>query len=198
MTEPLSVRAFATQIGVSHVAVLKAIKAKRLQHSVRRNAKGHAEIVDFDLARKEWEVNAGKPHKVLTPIAPLAVTSPVAPVTSPTPPLQASSEEILGPGGPLHADSLVEAQRLLTLERLRKQRLDIEESLGRLVKKTDVAKVLYEGDKILRENILNIPARLSSTLAATVDSGEVYRLLDAALREALQATAAEYREAAHG
>lgn len=190
---PLSVRAFASKLGVSHVAVLKGIKAKRLLHSVQINAKGHAEIVDFDLAKREWETNASKPPKVESPVV---VTQPPVSVTTVTTPPPDTVIEGIGAAGPLHATSLVEAQRLLTLEKLRKQRLDIETEIGHLVLKTDVAKVLYEGDKILRENILNVPARISGSLAATTDAGEVYRMLDAALREALAATAGKYQEQA--
>lgn len=203
MSAPLSVRAFASKLGVSHVAVLKAIKTGRLVTSIRQNAKGHAEIVDFDIARQEWEANAGRPPKSIPPVVVTPVTNVVTTVTttpeSGTVP-QPSVDDVIGEGGPLHASSLIEAQRLLTLERLRRQRLDLERDTGRLVLRTDVAKVIFESEKILRENMLNVPARISGTLAATTDPATVYQLLDAALREALQATASQYEEraAAHG
>jgi hypothetical protein len=165
--KPLSLRAFAKRLGVSQPAVTKAIKAGRLVHAVGHNAKGQPQIIDFDLGRQEWNANAAKPTRVPPP---------------------ATEDDQAEPG----KDTLNEAQRLLTLEKLREKRIAIDVRLGQLVEKKAVAKILFEGDRILREQILNLPARLAPELAAETDVAKIQLRLDAAIRQALSATADRY------
>lgn len=63
---PVSIRAFARSVGVSHPAVIKAVKSGRLRASVEM-VEGKPRIVDADLAREEWR----RP-------APIAATPPRA------------------------------------------------------------------------------------------------------------------------
>ncbi|CAM3200293.1 hypothetical protein G4177_03100 [Corallococcus sp. ZKHCc1 1396] len=49
---PLAVRAYARHCGVSHVAVLNAVKSGRLRESVRGG-----KVVDVALADREWTRN---------------------------------------------------------------------------------------------------------------------------------------------
>lgn len=194
MLEPLSVRAFAKELGVSHVAVLNAITRGRLRHSIRVNSKGWTQIVDVDLARKEWADNAGKPTKDTA--EPAAQTGAVTPVTAPVttvttkPTAAASAEE------PIVADSLAEAQRLAALELARQRRLANQLRSQELVPLLAVEKLRFEATRIVRENMLNIPARIAGALASETDPGRVHVMLESAIREALTTTAAVYRRAA--
>lgn len=197
-SEALSVRAFAKTLGVSHVAVLKAIERGRLRLSVRVNPRGHAEIHNVELAKREWADNAGKTPKVSTSAAPsvapaAAVTGPVTTVTS-LPPID---DGLLPIGeGRLTADTLAEAQMLAALELARQRRLANQLREEQLVPAAAVKKLRFEAERALRENLLNIPARISGSLAAESDVSKVYLLLDEAIREALRATGAAYRAAA--
>lgn len=193
MSEALSVRAFAKVLGVSHVAVLKAIERGRLRHSVRVNPLGKTEIHDVLMARQEWESNAGKvpksaPSVTPAPAAPMVVTPPVTTVTTPAwqPPPGRRDE-------PIEADSLSEAQRLAALELARQRRLANQLKEEQLLPAAAVNKLRFEAERTLRENMLNIPARISGQLAAETDTARVYIMLDEAIREALTTTGAQYR-----
>lgn len=198
MSDALSVRAFAKELGVSHVAVLKAIERGRLKHSVRVNPRGHTEIHDVALAKREWADNAGKTPKSSTTTVPSAasqpvVTGPVTPVTSSLPPADTG---LLPVGdGRLTADTLAEAQMLAALELARQRRLANQLREEQLVPAAAVKKLRFEAERALRENLLNIPARIAGSLAAESDVSQVYLLLDEAIREALRATGAAYRAA---
>ena len=61
MSQPMTVRAFARALHVSHVAVRKAIASGRLAQSVGRGARGPV-IIDVKLARAEWKAGAAKMH----------------------------------------------------------------------------------------------------------------------------------------
>lgn len=193
MADALSVRAFAKVLGVSHVAVLKAIERGRLRHSVRVNPLGKTEIHDVDLARSEWTSNAGKVPKVTSaaPAAPAVVTPPVTTVTAPAPPPSVPRRD-----EPIEADSLSEAQRLSALELARQRRLANQLKEEQLLPAAAVIKLRFEAERTLRENMLNIPSRISGQLAAETDVARVYIMLDEAIREALAMTGAQYRAAA--
>ncbi len=187
MADALSVRAFAKVLGVSHVAVLKAIERGRMRHSVRVNPLGKTEIHDVDLARSEWTSNAGKVPKV-TSAAPAVVTPPVtAPAAPPSVPRRDE---------PIEAGSLSEAQRLSALELARQRRLANQLKEAQLLPAAAVIKLRFEAERSLRENMLNIPSRIAGQLAAETDVARVYIMLDEAIREALAMTGAHYRAAA--
>jgi hypothetical protein len=101
----------------------------------------------------------------------------------------AAAEEDATLGVLISAATLSEAQRLATIERARKLRLENNLREGSLVELSKVNREAFEAERIVREAILNLPARLSAELAGETDSGRVYLRLDAALREALNAAA---------
>mgnify|MGYP006949691609 FL=1 len=199
MADALSVRAFAKVLGVSHVAVLKAIERGRLRHSVRVNPLGKTEIHDVDLARQEWEANAGKVPKSVLPAAAapagqMVVTPPVTTVTASAPAAAPPVAPYIDT--PLFADSLSKAQLLSALELARQRRLANQLKEGQLLPAAAVTKLRFEAERTLRENMLNIPSRIAGQLAAETDVARVYIMLDEAIREALATTGAEYRAAA--
>jgi hypothetical protein len=62
--KPVSLRAFAKVLGVSHPAVRKAVAAGRLSTLVvGKNGRGQPVILNVEAARLEWEANASKPTK---------------------------------------------------------------------------------------------------------------------------------------
>jgi hypothetical protein len=64
-------------------------------------------------------------------------------------------------------------------ERARKLRMENDAREGSLVEVQQATRQAFEFARTLRENILNIPARLSAELAAENDGARVYQRLDA-------------------
>lgn len=191
MSDALSVRAFAKVLGVSHVAVLKAIERGRLRASVRVNPLGRPEIFDVERARQEWTANAGRATKGSTGAegSGLPAVPPVTVVTPPVTTLPNPDER------PLEAKSLQDAQLLAALELARQRRLANQLRERQLLPADAVKKLQFEALRTLRENMLNIPARIAGALAAETDVSRIHRLLDQAIREALTTTGTAYRSA---
>jgi hypothetical protein len=85
--------------------------------------------------------------------------------------------------------TLVGAQLLEKLEKVESLRLANGVKSRRLVDVDKVAKEAFEDARVIREAVLNVPARIAAELAAESDAGKLYIRLDAALREALSASA---------
>lgn len=92
-------------------------------------------------------------------------------------------------GSVISAMTLVEAQRIATLERSRKLRMENDLREGSLVEIGKAARLAFEAQRTIRESLLNIPARLAAELAAETDAARVHIRLDGALREALMSAA---------
>lgn len=154
---PVSLRAFAKVLGVSHPAVRKAIAAGRLSTLVvGKNERGQPVILNVEAARMEWEANASRPTKPAG--APKASTA---------------------------ASSLASVQRDIGLERKEKLRFENDLRRGRYVLLEDAKREAFEAERIIREGVLNIATRLAPELAAETDPHRVYALLDKELRAAL-------------
>ena len=164
----MSLRAFAREIGVSEAAVRKAIRSGRLKDSLGKTAKGAPVIVDPPLAEREWTASSKTAFGVRTSGAQAA--EPVDGMLIP-------------------ASTLIEAQRGATIQRERKLRIENDVAEGRLIPIERVTKEAFDVQRTIRENILNLPARIAGELAAESDAARVYLRLEAALREALNTTA---------
>ena len=173
MTERCSLRAFAQMVSVDEKAIRKAVQRGRLRESVGRDDHGRPFIRDAALALREWEDNASQVSQRKS-----ARRSAAAAL------LPAASEPAL-----ISASTLNEAQRLATLERARKLRLENDVKRGVLIDKAVAGKEAFEASRIVREGLLNIPARLAAELAVETDPGRLHLRLEAALREALSLTA---------
>lgn len=198
----LSLREFARRIGVSDTAVRKAIKAGRLSKSLGKSATGHPFVLDFSVAQAEWRRSTRTGTGVRTDgLQPGAGPPPAPPDAGAAPepaPADLDLQGMLHPADEISASSLIEAQRLATLERARKLRYENDISAGRLVSTEAAAKEAFEAARIIRESILNLPARLAGELAAETDPARVHMRLEAALREALNATADQLAAAVNG
>lgn len=85
--------------------------------------------------------------------------------------------------------ALADEQRLLVAARRRKLELETMVAEGRLIDRNVVVKEAFEAERIVREAMLNLPARLAGELAAESDPGRVHLRLDAAIRDALTTAA---------
>jgi hypothetical protein len=91
--------------------------------------------------------------------------------------------------------NLVDAQRIAMYERARKLRLENDEREGKLLDVSKASREAFEFARILREAVLNVPARLAAELAAESDATRLHIRLDRALREALETTASTLEKA---
>lgn len=194
MPEQVSQRELGRRLGVTDKAVRKGIKAGRLEGLVGHDERGQPVILDADAAVQAWTATSRRsdadsgtrtgPHLVAPPPSPVA--PPVGAVLEPMPPSAAPSGATV-----ISADTLVEAQRLATVERARKLALENDITEGKLVSVQGASKEAFDGARTIREAILNIPARIAGELAAEGDPVRVHIMLEAALRQALNATADE-------
>jgi hypothetical protein len=201
MPEAVSFREFARRIGVSDMAVRKAVKSGRLKESAGVLESGRPGILDAALAEQEWNkttsrsrtggagVHGGTAESNRAEVRPKFANPPDASSQDGEEPEEAPDDYPTGEF--VSAATLVEAQRLATNERARKLKLDNDTRQGRLIPVEKVAKEAFEAERIIRETLLNLPARLASELAAEfgADSNKVYVRLDRALREALNTSA---------
>jgi len=85
-------------------------------------------------------------------------------------------------GGPTFA----EAQRAREVYRAERERLRLLQEKGELVVAADVKKEVTTLMRTVRDNMMSIPDRVSSQLAALTDIHQVHQLLDNEIRTALR------------
>jgi excisionase family DNA binding protein len=85
-------------------------------------------------------------------------------------------------GGP----SFAEAQRAREVYRAERERLRLLQEKGELVVASDVKKEVTTLMRTVRDNMMSIPDRVASQLAALTDIHEVHHLLDDEIRTALR------------
>jgi hypothetical protein len=166
----LSVRAYARVRGVSHVAVLKAIKTRRIS----QNDDG---TIDPEKANREWDQNtfAGK-----------TMTAP--PVTAD----KTRGSQTLAAAG----DTVTLYQKAKAKEQVFKaQMAELEFNLrsGKLIEATTAGEYASSVSKIIRDQVSAWPDRLTPMLAASTDETVIHRILakegDALLRKVSKAVA---------
>lgn len=156
--------AFARTIGVSQPAVSQAVEAGRVTCVERRGRR--VWITDAAKAKAEWVANAAKPTKGVRRGA------------------RRGSELADGAGG-----TLAEVQRRVGLERERRMKFDLAVRQGKYLLATEAKREAFDGARIIREGLLNLPARIAPTLAAETDPQRVFAVLDEEIRAALDAVA---------
>jgi hypothetical protein len=207
VTDGLSLRALARLMGVSEKAVRKALAVGVFSaEAVRRDEGGLPVVMNATLAVQEWErsgrqLRGTERRQAPAAAAAPAIARPVDTGDAVQPALEDAGDEQLDeedadldePGGPTSAPlppSLVAAQTQAMLERVRKLRMENNLREGTLVEVEQARREAFDFARSLRENVLNIPARLAAELAAETDTARVFARLEGALREALEATAA--------
>ena len=161
----MNVSAYARHRGVSHVAVLKAIKAGR----IAKEADGTIDPLKADAAwggntspaqqRKPTKESTGKIERPIDP------PSNTAGITS----------------GPSYAQS----RAIKEAYNARLAKLEYEEKSGALVRTDSVKVSWFNVLRVLRDRALNLPDRLAPLLASETDPKLVRELLDTELRQIL-------------
>lgn len=162
MSEGLSITAYARHRGVSHVAVLKAIKAGRIE----KEPDGTIDPAKADAA---WERNTNQAQKRKTAKRPS----------------EKDAESHVGPPIVNSGPSFAQSRAIKEAYNARLAKLAYEEKSGALVR-TDTVKVAWFNTlRVVRDRALNLPDRLAPLLAAETDPKIVRDLLEEELRTVL-------------
>ena len=153
----MSLRQYAKHRGVALSAVQKAIKTGRI--STLPGGQVDPAVVDV-----EWERN----------------TKQYAPAVS----WRVDQEEDEGGSG-FGASQYAKARAVREHYQARLAKLDYEERTGKLISKDEVQVASFNKFRQFRDNLLNIPDRLSAMLAAEVEAGPVHHILTNEIRKAL-------------
>lgn len=182
-----SLRQLARLLGVNEKAVRKALAAGVFKGSVHRDETGAPVLTDLALAVSEWErsgrqLRAGRRRDSAPEERPAPVVAPL--------PVEDEPDDLPSlPVPDVHEPTLVDAQRAAMVERGRKLKLENDLREGQLVEASAASREAFEFARVIREAVLNIPARLAAELAGETDATRVHLRLEAALHEALQGVA---------
>lgn len=166
MTKGLSVTAYARHRGVSHVAVLKAVKAGRIV----KEADGS---IDPDKADAAWTRNTNQAQQRKPAQQSEIKSNPYEAEAPISPPIVNS--------GPNYAQS----RAIKEAYHARLAKLSYEEKSGALVRTDNVKVAWFNVLRVLRDRALNLPDRLAPLLAAENDPKVLRDLLDDEIRQIL-------------
>jgi phage terminase Nu1 subunit (DNA packaging protein) len=96
------------------------------------------------------------------------------------------------------AESLIKARAVIAHYKGLITELEYKERSGELVSSKDVTECSFEKARLLRDQLLNIPSRVSPILAAEKDSKKVHEILEKELRQCLEVFAEELKEEMEG
>ncbi len=155
----MNVTAYARHRGVSHVAVLKAIKAGRIV----KEPDGTIDAVKADAA---WKQNTSQAQQRKATQNGNAAERGEPPTVN---------------SGPSYAQS----RAIKEAYNARLAKLEYEEKSGALVRTDSVKVAWFNVLRILRDRVLNMPDRMAPLLASETDPKRVRELLDVELRQIL-------------
>jgi hypothetical protein len=170
LSEGLSITAYARHRGVSHVAVLKAIKAGRIE----KEPDGTINPAKADAA---WERNTNQAQKR----KPTKSNEPSRHEHAPEP----QAEAPVGPPIVNSGPSFAQSRAIKEAYNARLAKLAYEEKSGALVRTDSIKVAWFNTLRVLRDRALNLPDRLAPLLAAETDPKVVRDLLEEELRTIL-------------
>lgn len=171
--ELVSGRTYAKHRGVTHKAVQNAIRDGRI--TTHPGPRGWA-WVNPEEADRQWRQNTdqSKPRNRITG-SPKGKRQPDQPET----PMDLGGKSRGGNGRdkddvPNYSDARARRETLLAA----KVQLDLEERMGTLVRAEDVRLAAFNEARKARDHLMSLPDRLSTTIAALGDPGEVHKILE--------------------
>lgn len=178
----VSLRAYARHRGVSLGAVQKAIKSGRIQ----KTAAGQ---IDSEAADVQWERNTA-PRPSGQQQKPVASSEAARPPNLRTRTVEMASTEGHSDSGKndLPAAGSLEYSRARAVREnynARLAKLEFEMRTGKLVSRDEVQVSAFNKFRQFRDQMLNIPDRVSAMLAAETESAKVHRMLGTEIRKAL-------------
>ena len=163
--ELISLREYARRRGVSHVAVQHAVSAGRISTVDGK--------IDPARADREWRENTdqSKPRNVITG-RPKHARTP----GEPSEPMDFGGDESHGGNGTATGYAKARAARELYQAQLAK--LELDRQRGILVRADEVRLGAFNMARKARDQLIALPERLATTLAATQEPAEVQRILE--------------------
>lgn len=174
--------------GTSHVAVINAIKDERLT-APAVSREGRNWIINAELADEQWATRtdpneyggSSKPIGTKSSVNPASLTSVESDQSLKA---QNSSKDALKNG-----PTLADAKRAREVYRAERERLKLMQEKGELVPAADVKREVMTLTRAIRDNMMSIPDRVASQLAATKDQHQCHQLLNSEIRTALRVLA---------
>lgn len=188
----MSLRSAAPLLGVSPMAVSKAVKSGRLVKSVVRDEYGSPKIADIELAKQEWA--AGTDHskspgyvKERASAAPVGSPAPADPRWEPADtPLVAPPAAVDGEPVAIRDDmSLAEASAVEKIWKARLAELDYRERSAELVNAKEMQDRIVGVFRRAQQKLLGVPGRVKQRLPhlTTADVGTIDMLVRESLEE---------------
>lgn len=186
MGEKISIREFARRVGVSDVAVGKAITAGKIVEGIDYTNPKRPKI-DPDIALKEWGKNYDPSYQRTDKVNENmggGVEPPKPPKSKPKPPkaYESDNEAPQQPGG----KSLAEIKRQAAEVKLHISAIILKEKKGQLVDKDKVYKALFAVGHEVRATFQAIPDRVIDDILASKTRNEAHNLLYNAIADALE------------
>jgi hypothetical protein len=153
---------YAAHRGVAFPVVQRAIAAGRIKLS-------EDNLIDTEVADREWTANTDQ-SKIRKP--PAVAGSPGGPPS-----------EIKGrPTEAVPGIAYADARALREVCDVQRRQLELAVRRGELVRRDEVEAESFRAYRMLRDAVLNLPARLAAQLAAESDEDRVHALLEAEVK----------------
>lgn len=184
MAEKISIRQFARRIGVSDVAVGKAIKAGKIVEAIDWSNPKRPKL-DPDLALKEWgkgyDPSYHRTEKITDKLGTdKSSKEKPAPKSQPAP--TADEVDVPKSGG----KSLAEIKRQTAEVKLHEAALDLKRKRGELVDKQKVYRALFSAGQEVRTAFQAIPDRVIDDILASKTRNEAHSVLFNAIADTLE------------
>jgi len=168
MAEKLSIREFAKRVGVSDVAVGKAIRSGKIVNGIDYSNPKRPKI-DPEIALKEWGKHVNPNYN-----------------REQTEKIQQHAEASSAPADVAGGRSIAEIKRQQAEVKLRISALELKEKQGQLVDKDKVYKALFAAGQEVRTALQSIPDRVIDDLLAAQTRNESHQILFNAIADTLE------------
>lgn len=209
MAEPLSQRAYARHraqlglVGTTHRAVQKAIEDGRISAALVRDGSGKVLGIDPGKADRLWsEQTTGSANATTEQLSQAAAKSHAArgnnlsakgraALNAPSAGGAADDPPLSGGG----ATSYAQARAIKEAYEARLKKLEYDEKSGKLIPADKVKADCFKAAVVVKEALLNMPARISPELASVSDPFEVERILRQEIHAVLDLCSREFGRA---
>lgn len=181
MAVKISANAYSKHRGVSGNAVKKAIQEGRI--TAFRNAKGQYEI-DPEVADRQWAENTMTPEKRAAQKKEFIEIEKEEESESPDEDWEIEQRLKIDPDAGL---SLAEARRLRENYKAKQAKTKYEEEIGRLISAEKVRADAFKMSRMVRDQFMSLPDRISGELASMTDSKGIANKLSDEIRSCLEA-----------
>jgi phage terminase Nu1 subunit (DNA packaging protein) len=180
--QPVTLAEFGRIKGVSLEAVRKAISSGRLVNSIVHGV-GKKPKLDPVVAAQEWERNTDHSKRTVgSDLRPVQRATAFQKPDVPRPDQRPAS------GGP----SINDSRAILEAYKARLAKIEYEEKIAKLVDAEAVKADAFKLARSVRDNMLNIPDRVSAEFAGISNAAEIHMRLTDEIRKALEALIDDY------